>query len=332
MAAACADGAPVEEVLLARASALRMEGKRKSLPQVAAALRCWHAFAAEVLGYPESATLPPREGSHVEMFVAIFRNPATAQNYVGFLKWSCLHLRLPTEWYTATVVDTLRGARKRHLRLVGGAKHAAEILTDDCMQRLVALADKLKFKEFALLALVSWEFILRCQSEAIPLLAGCAGDATCLPASRHSGVWVAGDHHLCLRLRRRKNRPQGSLLKRPCTCATTSRQFCVVCRILARLKLRETASPLWELTSDQALKQLRRLLALLAVPNAQKYTLKAFRAGKATALAASGKSLGVILAVGEWRSSAFLSYVDTDAVDHAQLLDQTLAASDAEQD
>ena len=119
---------------------------------------------------------------------------------------------------------------------------------------------------------------------------------------------------------------------RPCTCATTSRQFCVVCRIQDRLRTRTTASRLWELSSDQALKQLRRLLVLLEEPNAQAYTLKAFRAGKATALAASGKSLGVILAAGEWRSAAFLSYVDTDAVDHAQILDQTLAASDEEQE
>ena len=77
---------------------------------------------------------------------------------------------------------------------------------------------------------------------------------------------------------------------------------------------------------------LRRLLTLLGVEHAQAYTLKAFRAGKATALAASGKSLGHILAAGEWRSSAFLSYVDTDVVDQAQLLDATLEASGDEQE
>ena len=69
------------------------------------------------------------------------------------------------------------------------------------------------------------------------------------------------------------------------------------------------------------------MLTLLGVAKVQGYTLKAFRVGKATALAASGKSLGQILAAGEWRSFAFLSYVDTDVVDQAQLLDATLEAS-----
>ena len=84
------------------------------------------------------------------------------------------------------------------------------------------------------------------------------------------------------------------------------------------------------LTSDAALRTLRRLLTLCSVPRPEAYTLKAYRAGKATALASAGKSLGDILSAGEWRSSAFLSYVDTDVVDHAQILDQTLAASDEE--
>ena len=97
------------------------------------------------------------------------------------------------------------------------------------------------------------------------------------------------------------------------------------------MQQRQQASPLWQLTAATALKQLRRLLTLAAVPNAQLYTLKAFRAGKATELAASSKALGTILAAGEWKSSAFLAYVDTDAVDQAQLLDQTLAASDDEE-
>ena len=73
------------------------------------------------------------------------------------------------------------------------------------------------------------------------------------------------------------------------------------------------------------------MLTLCATADVAKFTLKAFRAGKATALAASGKSLGTILQAGEWRSSAFMSYVDTDVVDAAQILDQTLGASDEEE-
>ena len=104
----------------------------------------------------------------------------------------------------------------------------------------------------------------------------------------------------------------------------------MVHRTQAHIGSVKDSKPLWNYTPDSALKALRRMLTLCNVPLADQFTLKAFRAGKATALAASGKSLGTILQAGEWRSSAFLSYVDTDAVDSAQLLEQTLAVSDDE--
>ena len=104
----------------------------------------------------------------------------------------------------------------------------------------------------------------------------------------------------------------------------------MVCRVFTHMGKHPAPHRLWELSAAVALRQLRRLLTLMAVPNAGAFTLKAFRAGKATALAAAGKSLDIILAAGEWRPSAFLSYVDTDVVDQAQVLDQTLAASDDE--
>ena len=158
-------------------------------------------------------------------------------------------------------------------------------------------------------------------------MAGSPSDATSMSPGRHSGVWVDHSKHLCLRLAQRKNRPQGSLLRRPCICVGVANPLCVVCRVRTVLARHGPGHRLFNYTADRAVTTLRRMLTLLGVTNAQGYTLKAFRAGKATALAASGKSLGHILAAGEWRSSAFLSYVDTDVVDQAQLLDATLEAS-----
>ena len=179
---------------------------------------------------------------------------------------------------------------------------------------------------------MGWEFLLCCQSEAIPLCAGTPDDATGLSAERHSGVWVTGNRTLCLKLQRRKNRPQGSLLQRPCVCALRTAQFCAACRVKALLRVRTPHERLWQLSADCVLKQLRRFLTLLGQPRPEAFTLKAFRAGKATALAASGKSLGVILAAGEWRSSAVLAYVNENVVDRAQILDATLVASEDEAD
>ena len=60
-------------------------------------------------------------------------------------------------------------------------------------------------------------------------------------------------------------------------------------------------------SSVSLLKHVRRLLTLLGHSNATACTLKGFKAGRATSLAAAGVGLGEILAAGEWRSAAFLN-------------------------
>ena len=65
-------------------------------------------------------------------------------------------------------------------------------------------------------------------------------------------------------------------------------------------------------------------------PGSNQYTLKAFRAGHATELAMQGKSLGEILQAGEWRSKAFLAYVDANCVDEAQLFKELIENPDDE--
>ena len=197
-------GGPMQELLRSRAAALRLESRRSSLPQVASALRCWHAFAVTVLHLPDGKTLPPRSGTEVEAFIGIFKSAGTAQNYVSAIKWVCNHLSLATDWYTTSLQLTLQGARKRAQRLRGGPQHARKLLTDDIVQKLIRLATATKKIELAALYAVAWEFHFRVQSEAIPLEVGNADEATHLPASRHSAVWIDVGGSLCIRLRQRK--------------------------------------------------------------------------------------------------------------------------------
>ena len=81
----------------------------------------------------------------------------------------------------------------------------------------------------------------------------------------------------------------------------------------------------WDLFGVHCFCVLSRVAPYTCIP----FTFKAFRAGKATALAAAGKSIGTILRVGERRSSAFLAYVDEDVVDVVQLLSLAVDNSDA---
>ena len=84
------------------------------------------------------------------------------------------------------------------------------------------------------------------------------------------------------------------------------------------------------MTSRETLLAIRQALACLRAATPELYTLKMFRAGHATELAKNGKSVGDILRAGEWRSAAFLSYVDEDLVDASQILDHVLEDSDME--
>ena len=75
---------------------------------------------------------------------------------------------------------------------------------------------------------------------------------------------------------------------------------------------------------------IRKILIQLNVEHATAFTLKAFRAGKVTALASSGASLGQILEARDWRGRAVLNYVNEDVFDGAQLVARELELSDCE--
>ena len=330
LAAAQQQGEPVQQVLLAKAAANRLDCKRASKSQVASALRLWHSFAVEVLAYDPAVSLPPQSGQHVEAFVSVFRNPDTAANYITHLRWACDHLGLAKVWDTDTLKATLRGAKRRRTRLFGGPSGAKRILDKSLFQKLVQAADEAGMEELAVFCLVAWEFLLRVQSECIPLQVGAQKDGRFLPPSRHSGLWVEGWTSVVLKLRLRKNRPQGSLLKRPCTCALAGPRLCLLHRLSAFLRGKAYGEAVWSFTAHSGLVAIRRLLTSLKVANPEDFTFKMFRAGHATALAADGKSLGHILAAGEWKSTAVLSYIDEDAVDAAVFIDVMLAESDGE--
>ena len=328
LAAAQVQGEPVAQVLLAKAAANRLDSRRLSRPQVVSALRLWHNFAVTVLSYDPECTLPPTVGQDVEAFIGVFRNPDTAANYLSHLRWSCDHLGLCKAWDTDTVRATLKGARRRKVRLFGGPSGAKHLLTKELFQRLVTAADAAGMADTAMLCLVAWHFLLRVQSEGMPMQVGAPADSQGIGPDRHSGIWLESDSCAVLRLRIRKNRPQGSLLRRHCTCRTTSRQFCLPHRLGPFLRGKKYMQQLWPSATHAMLAGIRKLLAALGVDSPNEYTFKMFRAGHATSLASEGKSLGYILNAGEWKSTAVLSYIDEDTVDASQFLELVLADSD----
>ena len=242
----------------------------------------------------------------MEAFISVFRSFGTASNYVSAVKWACLQLRLDMSWLDDAVMQLLKGGRKRDLRIIGGTVKVQRLLNTTLVTQLVALADRSGQSGFATLLLFSWEFLARVPSEAVPAECGDAREAMVLPPGRHSAVYIDCHGALCVRWCRRKHRPRGSLLRRPCRCAQVGPQCCAAHRLGAWLKQCKVGERLWSFSASGALGVLRRLLCLLGVQDAKLYTWKSVRAGRATEMAARGCTLGSILSVGEWRSVAVL--------------------------
>ena len=101
--------------------------------------------------------------------------------------------------------------KRKELRLVGGSKRIEILLTERALCGMVVLSDKLSLHDgLQETILVAWEFLLRVQSEALPLEAGSAEEAksSALGNGRHSAIWVNMlENTLHLRLARRKNDP-----------------------------------------------------------------------------------------------------------------------------
>ena len=107
--------------------------------------------------------------------------------------------------------------------------------------------------------------------------------------------------------------------------------YCLPCRLqitLARAKYGEALFTENPAKLMQVIKAHSRSLSY----NAEGVTWKSFRAGHATHLAVCGCDIKVITSAGEWRSRAFLDYIDGDKVDEVVFLNTTLNQSDEEEE
>jgi hypothetical protein len=156
-----------------------------------------------------------------------------------------------------------------------------------------------------MLYLLSYTFLLRVPSEAIPVQVGHFAEArAALPAGRHSMVGLQGGD-LVLQLARRKNKPHGSTLVRSCWCAQC-KVTCPVHVLAPWLAVwPEGHRPFGHMSARSAREGLKRLLAELGVEHASDYWLHDFRRGHTQELLNGGSTLVDILRAGKWRTPAF---------------------------
>ena len=96
--------------------------------------------------------------------------------------------------------------------------------------------------------------------------------------------------------------------------------------------LPEGTQPFAHIKPAQALLALRQLLAALGVPNAKSYRTHDFRRGHAEDLQIGGARLCEILAAGDWRSAAFLIYLNQEKLECDRVVEAQTGFSDSEEE
>lgn len=214
-----------------------------------------------------------------------------------------------------------------------------------CVRDMVAslldlAAQQPKYQPYAHLFLMAYVFLLRVPSEAIPATAGGTGASSL----------VREGSFLVLRLARRKNRPAGSRLARGCWCKVC-RRTCPLHVLGPILEGRKQGVRLFPgVTAGRALCVLREMLVALGVSGAEEFRTHDFRRGHAKDLQMSGvpsvavccdaqlchagvdlgAPLWQILDAGEWRSPAFLQYLDLHSLERDVVIQAHLGESEDE--
>jgi len=92
------------------------------------------------------------------------------------------------------------------------------------------------------------------------------------------------------------------------------------------------SQPFAHINPAQALTALRELLAEAGVADAMLHRLHDFRRGHAEDLRRGGARLCEILAAGDWKSAAFLAYLDTEKLEMDRVIEAQTGFSDSEED
>ena len=146
-----------------------------------------------------------------------------------------------------------------------------------------------------------------------------------------SVIYLEGDA-LCLRLRKRKNLPSGSVMKRSCWCKKCA-DTCPVHVLWPFFEsLGQGDKPFAGFSAKDALSSFRFCLYQLGIPDAGRYRTHDLRRGHAQDLRERGAPLWEILQAGQWRSPAFLDYLDLESLEQEAVVEANLDESSSDDD
>ena len=176
-------------------------------------LRCYMKFAEKAYGCVEHAFPPTIDD--ILAWSCFFKCVGTFSNYVGYLRCACcaISVQCPEAGDSA-----IQRAKVTILKKMVASPRPRMFIQRPLVKRLIATAhESPDAMSFAMLWLAAYVFLLRVPSEALDMMRG-GGDFIAKPDEQSVLFLNECTGELCLRLHRRKNREQGSLLKRVCCC------------------------------------------------------------------------------------------------------------------
>ena len=103
-------------------------------------LLSWHEFAVSILGYTDTATLPPQSSEDVSRWPGLFSCSATTANHLSYLRWACRERRKSLHWSDACLSSLLKAKKKVHVATrIAGLPDGVRF-TEAEMKRMILLA------------------------------------------------------------------------------------------------------------------------------------------------------------------------------------------------
>ena len=316
--AATPDSQHLLRFLSAGAQSNILEQVKHTLPSVASGVACYFAFCSllSIAPFPPTNTI-------VRHWSAMFSAGKTFALYVNHLTKACQLLHIDTSWKDDGIRAICKGLANKTIT----KQRFSNSITPQILDSLIR-AESWE-SPFARLCYISFLFMLRVPSEALPLIRAPVDELLLSDSSPSSQAVIGlrefqGHTRLVLRLARRKNAPRGFTAMRPCFCGANAllpKHNCPIHVFWAEV-LRNTApgQPLFPtLVNKNINRVLRASLGRIAVPDSERYSSHGFRRGAATAILDSGSSLAEIMRTAGWSSSSFRIYLNLQKAEESSM-------------
>jgi hypothetical protein len=297
----------------------------RSLQSMISGTKCYLAFALAV-GRIRDAF--PLSNDLIVAWSNSFRCHGTFKNYVGYARTANLIFGFEDSKLDHSLI---RRAAISVLKRRQWTPRPRLFVDSTKVSLMLAAVGNQTEQTFAMLFLFSYCFLLRLPSEALPVI---VRDVPCMFKSEQAVVVVATDS-ITLHLRRRKNKPAGSILTRSCCCSSSSRSPTCPVHVLGKwFDKQPRVEPVFaSITGAKANIVLRSFLKdACQVVDPRHYKSHDLRRGHADDLRRSGASLIEILRAGEWRSPAFLSYLNEVELERDSVVQAHVDESSSEEE